>query len=279
LAQEKRSAQGKRQVGLQTVQHRIDLLVRGERFASYRYGPEELPGFTALYAPGERPVTREDGGPAFWIGHEDVNGVSFSPWHEAGDGQIVPVETTARRGGLTVGFQQRCEWRNTEGHVLLKDRRTVRALPGPGDGRILDLELRLTAPLFSAVEFGRTRMGFVAARANGAMFAEGLGQVRNSRGDYGPEAVDGSGATWCACVAVVDGLTVGFAWLDHPANPWHPPSWRCSAEGVLSPVPLGGRSLQLEPGQSLTLRYRLHIHEGYVNAGWPDARLEDYAKE
>jgi len=266
-------------VGLQTAQDRIDLLVRGEMFASYRYGLEGLPGFTALYAPDYRPVTRPEGGLALWIGHGDVNGVAFLPQAEAGDGQIVPVTTTARRGSVTVGFQQKCEWRDPEGQVLLRDQRTVRALTGPGDGRILDIEARFTAPLSGPVEFGRTREGLIAVRAASALFAEGLGQVRNNLGDYGPEAVDGSGAAWCACVGVVQGMTVGFAWLDHPHNPWHPPTWHSRADGLLSPAPFGRHGLRLEPGESFTLRYRLHIHEGYVNAGWPDARLEDYVRE
>jgi hypothetical protein len=103
--------------------------------------------------------------------------------------------------------------------------------------------------------------------------------MRNSEGDYGVEAIHTRSASWCASMGVVQGETVGIAVLDHPHNPWYPSTWVASEEGLLSPGPSPWRTTPLEPGRSLSLRYRLIVHRGYVEAGWAQARLQEWENE
>lgn len=269
-------------VALQTGQGRFDFLVRGERFTSYRYGNEEaIPGFSVLNAPGRRPVTQEiaPGGLSLSLVHGNIEGVAFGTGQEGASGRIVSVEMTARRGSQTVGFQQQCAWIAPDGRRLLTEARTARIHPGPGEARILDLSFRLGAPEEQAVSFGRTEEAFLTVRAASSLFPSGGGQARNSEGAYDAEAIHGCSAAWVACVGVVQAETVGFAFLDHPDNPWHPPPWIAREDGTLSPSPFAWREMQLAAGRALFLRYRLIVHRGYVDQGWADARLAEYVQE
>lgn len=269
-------------VALQTGQGRLDFLIRGERFTSYRYGDEEaVPGFSALHAPGCRAVTREAeaGGLSLCLVHGNVEGVAFGTGGEGKQGQIVTIEMTARRGAQTVGFQQKCAWIAPDGRHLLTDARTARVHPGPGESRILDLSFRLSAPFEQSVTFGRTEEAFLRVRAASSLFSSGGGQARNSEGAYDADAIHGRSAAWVACVGVVHTETVGFAFLDHPDNPWHPPPWVARADGTLSPSPFAWREMELAAGRAIFLRYRLIAHRGYVDEGWADARLAEYARE
>lgn len=275
-------------VALQTGPGRLDLLVRGERFTTYLYGEDRLvPGFTVLNASGNRAVTQPDrpDGVSLWLAHGNIDGVAFcteptAPNGESGEtGRIVTTEMTARRGSQTVGFRQTCAWRAADGRSLLTDTRMVRAFPGSGESRILDLNYLFSPPEGKSVTFGRTDESLLMVRAASALRPAGGGQIRNSTGDYGAESLHGRAAAWCACVGVVQAETVGFTLLDHPANPWHPPPWIARDDGTLSPSPFAWRTLELTPGKTLFLRYRLIVHRGYVDQGWADARLAEYAHE
>lgn len=290
-----------RPVSLLTTADRVEFFVRGEPFATYCYREGDTSGFTALYAQGERAVTQTAAnGCALWLMHGNVNGVAYGVPPTEGNGkkeegkeasissfppvgQIVTEEMMARRGSLSVGFQHECVWLNEAGDRVLADRRTVRVLPGPSEGTLLDIEVRLQAPEKAAVTFGATEDSLLCIRAASALYSDAPltmgGQVRNSLGEYGAEAVHGRQARWCACVGVVRGETVGFAFMEHPGNDGFPSPWVARPDGVLSPTPFGWRSQTLQAGRSLTLRYRLLVHVGYVNQGWADARQSDFAGE
>ena len=269
-------------VALQTGQGRLDFLVRGERFTSYQYDNEEaIPGFSVLIAPGRRMVTQEaaPGGFSLCLVHGNVEGMAFGTGGKSAPGRIVSLEMTARRGSQTVGFQQKCAWIAPDGRRLLTEARTARVHPGPGESRILDLSFRLTAPFEQSVTFGRTEEAFLRVGVASSLFPSGGGQVRNSHADYGAKDIHGCSAAWVACVGVVQAETVGFAFLDHPDNPWHPPPWVAREDGTLSPSPFAWREMELAAGRAIFLRYRLIVHRGYVDQGWADARMAEYARE
>ena len=270
-----------RLVALRTDEKCITLLVRGQHFATYRFGGGGVPGFTALYAPEARRITRvDDSGLALHMRHGNVNGISFgAPTCDRPAGRIISRDIAARRGSQSVGFRHRCDWRGPDDTLALTEFSTVRALPGPGTGAVLDLDIRLVAPNERPISFGQTDDSLLVIRAANAICAGGTGQVRNSRDDYGSAAIHGRQASWCACVGVVLGATVGFAFLDHPTNPYHPSPWNCRADGSISPSPFAWQAQELAPGQQLRLRYRLHIHEGYVETGWAEERLSEFARE
>lgn len=279
-------------VGLQTGPNQINLLVQGERFASYRYGAGDLPGFTEIRGGEGRVLTRPDDrtGLALWLGHGQVGGVAFGPQAVGASGEpdlptpelpvgrIVSETMTARRGAHSVGFQQRCQWLAPNGVVLLTDVRTVRALPGPAEGRVLDVALRLEAPEDRPAILEATQTGLLTICAATPLCPAGSGQMRNSLGDYGPTAMYGRSAAWGACVGVVQGETVGFALLDHPDNPSFPSPWIARDTGLLAPAPFGWRRRELGAGERLVFRYRLLTYRGYVDSNWATERLAEFAR-
>jgi hypothetical protein len=126
---------------------------------------------------------------------------------------------------------------------------------------------------------GQTPDSFLRAQVVSSLLPPGGGQIRNSLGDYGIEALNGRSASWVGAVGVVQGETVGFAWLDHPENPEHPTLWQISSDGWLSPTLFPWRSLELAPRAHLRFRYRLLLHRGYVEQFWADARLAEFARD
>lgn len=269
------------QTRLLTGKNRLHFYMGKEPFAIYRMDTV-VPGFDRLYAMGERALTlpSEELGVSLWVAHGDVNGVAFGLANAANPaGNMVSEELTARRGPQSVGFRQVCVWRAPDETPLVTETRTVRVLPGYGEGRILDLTLQLEAHDEDHVMLGRSEVGPLVLRVTNPLWPTGNGQLRNSAGSYGLEAIQGQSAVWCACLGVVDSETVGFALLDHPNNPGHPPPWRAERNGLLSPAPFTYRSAELPLHVGLTFRYRLLVHRGYVDQGWADARLAEFARE
>jgi hypothetical protein len=267
---------------LTTTPGGFDVHLRGERFASYkREGP--APGFTALYAGGLRPVTQPHPAVdrAVWVAHGNVNGVAFGPEPppDRPAGRIVTVDSVARRGNQSVGFRHETAWQPPDGEPLLREVRTVRIAPGPAGGALVDVTLALSSLTDTAVTLGQTEDTLLCVRIAAPLTPSGGGQLRNSNDDFGPGEIHGRQAAWCACNGVVQGETVGLAFLEHPNNPWYPSPWICREDGTLSPSVFGWRTEELAPAATLRLRYRLVIHSGYVEAGWVRARLVDWLRE
>ncbi len=283
-----------RLVSLLTTQDRMEMFVRGERCATYRYAEGQIPGFVSLSAPGERLITQPNAdGLGMWLtcegkgkrvkGKEEESLLTLDSQLST-PSSFATIEMTARRGAYSVGFQHECAWLNGAGERLLTDTRTVRVAPGPSEGAILDIALRLQAEAERGVSFAPSQGGLLCLRVASGLFDSGTeliggGQIRNNRGEYGMAALHGRQAKWCAGAGVIQGETVGFAFLEHPHNPYFPSPWIARADGLLSPSPFGWRSLTLAPGDRLDLRYRILIYMGYVNQGWADARLQDFARE
>jgi hypothetical protein len=65
------------------------------------------------------------------------------------------------------------------------------------------------------------------------------------------------------CSGLIDGHAVGVAFLDHADNPRHPTPWyliRSPQMSYMNAALLADEPLTLEPGDQLTLRYRVIVH-------------------
>ncbi len=270
---------------LTTAPGQIHFRIGDARVASYRT-EGGAPGFSALFAAGLRAVTDTGSaaGQGVWIAHGNVNSAAFgaaSPGFSDGGrsdgGRIETRELVVRRGSQSVGFRHTCDW-VAAGERVLTETRTVRLTSGPSAGALLDIDLVLTPSGESSVTLGRSAFGLLCARIAAPLLPDAGGQVRNSNDEFGPDAINGRQAAWCACNGVVDGETVGVAILDHPTNPWHPSPWVCTEGGLLSPSPFPWRTHELTLQAPLRLRYRLVVHSGYVEAGWVHQRLRDWSQ-
>ena len=265
---------------LTTAPGRIDMHVRGARFASYKTDGA-VPGFTSLLAGGLRSVTQADRavGLCLWLGHGNVNGAAFGVSEDGNSGRIVTDDLLARRGSQSVGFLHECHWIAPDGERFLNESRTVRVVGGPSAGALLDIDIVMTPCAADTIILGRSNSGLLSICIATSLLPDAGGQMRNSIDDFGPAAMNGRQASWCAANGVVDGETVGIAILDHPENPWHPSPWVCTDDGLLSPCPFPWRTFELKRDAPLRVKYRVVVHTGYVEAGWVHQRLRDWVNE
>ena len=91
--------------------------------------------------------------------------------------------------------------------------------------------------------------------------------------EFGPGDRHRSKAMSMDYSGIVDGDPVGLAFLDHPDNARHPTPWyviRSSVMGYVNAALLNDEPMTLEPGQRMTLRYRLIVHPNR----WDAERLQ-----
>ena len=78
---------------------------------------------------------------------------------------------------------------------------------------------------------------------------------------------------------VIDGQSVGVAFLDHPGNPRYPTPWyliRSPVMGYINAALLNDEPLTLELGKTLALRYRLVVHLDRWDAERLQAEIADF---
>ena len=261
---------------LETRRESIELFVREERAARYLHDAP-VPGLMSLFAAERRAVTHPffEDGVSVWIGHSDLEGCVFGEKDSDRAGLCRSEGVIARRGSQSVGLQHTCGCFTPDGRRLLTEVRTLRVQSGPAAGTILDLRLELRAPEQHAMTLVRSERGLLRMRLASA-FVSSSGTVRSSEGDYGAE-VNRRSAAWCGCVGVVLAETVGLVILDHPTNPSHPPVWNIDPSGTLEINPHAWQDTVIAAGQSVEFRYRLLTHSGYVEQGWADLRMREFA--
>jgi hypothetical protein len=261
---------------LETRPESVEFFVREERVVRYLPGGQN-PGLSTLRTSERRAVMHShfEDSVALWIGYADLGGWEFGEDTVDAPGVTRSQGVIARRGSHSVGLQHSCDRYTPDGQLLLREVRTLRVQAGPADGTSLELQLELRAPADRTVTLKRSDRGLLRMRLASA-FLSSSGTIRNSAGDYGVD-VDRRSAAWCGCVGVVQAETIGLVILDHPTNPAHPPAWNLDASGVLEINPHAWQDTVIAAGASIEFRYRLLTHAGYVEQGWADRRLQEFA--
>jgi Methane oxygenase PmoA len=182
------------------------------------------------------------------------------------------------------------------GEVLATDERTMR-FHSVKDGRLLDFDITIKAG-DKEVVFGDDKDGAMAIRIAETMRVEkpkakgekkeapGEGHIVTSEGKKDAEAW-GTKAAWCDCYGPVDGKTVGVAMFDNPANPRFPTWWHVRVYGLFAANPFGqaqfekladkeAGAFKIEPGKSVTFRYRFYFHEGDAEQAKVAERYREY---
>ena len=255
-------------------------------------------GFPLEPRPGERADHPHHVG--HWFNYGDVNGYDFwghssetPPELKAKAGTIVHKEITQADGGTSHGdLTVRADWVVPGGSVLIHEQ-THFVFAGRSGQRTIDRTTTWTAGE-QRVVFGDTKEGafgirvarslehpskeaevFVSARGEKETVPRldntGVtGRYLASDGTTG-EAVWGTTGPWMALSGTVDGAPVTIAILDHPSSYNHPTYWHARGYGLFAANPIGrhtfdptqaARTLVLEPGRSVTFRYRILLSDG-----------------
>lgn len=308
----------------QTNDHlRVEL--NGKLFTEFFYTNVPRPFCYPIIGPGGLAMTRnypmvkvpgeETDHPhhrSLWFAHGPVNGHDF--WTErAGTGRIVHRGFADISSGVNTGLIKTLnDWVAADGKVICSDEQTLRFY-APINGAItMDFEITVKAA-HGEVVFGDSKEGTFAIRVAESMRVllpvkrgekpqPGQGHIVLSTGerDDGASAVAakeakreaitwGKRAAWCDYYGPVDGKIVGFAIMDHPANPRHPTWWHVRDYGLFAANPFGQHDFEglkdkttgnfkIPAGQSATFRYRVVIHEGDEKAAGIAARYAEYVK-
>ena len=303
---------GRAEVSLKDVPGKVRVEIDGQLFTEYCYEGASHVYFHPLIGPGGARMTRawpmedvpneEHDHPhhrSLWFAHGMVNGIDF--WSEEAShrsktppalGKIVHRAFLKKEGGKDRGIlRDRLDWVAPDGTALLSSEQQL-TVHQPKDGlQVLDFEVVLKANQ-TAVTLGDTKEGTMAIRIAesmrfaGAAKKPGLGHILASNGKTNAD-VWGTRADWVDMYGPVDGKTVGIAMLAHPSNPRHPSRWHARTYGLFAANPFcehemdktqpqGSGNLQLEPGKSVTYRYRILLHSGEPQAPRIQAQYESF---
>jgi Family of unknown function (DUF6807) len=156
---------------------------------------------------------------------------------------------------------------------------------GDGQSRAVDCAFTITAN-HGPVKMGDTKEGTFAIRVAPEL-TEPKVRMLNSSGLVGEKEIWGKRADWVDYSGTVSGEKLGIAIFDNPQNLRHPSTWHARGYGLFSVNPFGESyfyhdpkrdgSYTIEPGRSLTLRYRVLIHHGELSAAKLAEEYQDYA--
>lgn len=281
-------------VTLKDDSNHISVAIDGKPFTDYWYGKRDdrayaRPFFFPVLAPDGTQVTADHYGQkehphhnSLWVGHGDVSGAN----HWALEGEKTPRQRHIKfekvEGDTIV---EDLEWEGTNHDPILREKRTLRFLPMGSAARGIDFTLEFT-PISGPVDFADTKeAGLVAVRVAKSISDEPT--LTTAAGVHGEgmkaeKAAWGKAADWCDISGRVDGKEYGIAVLDDPRNPRHPTRWHVRAYGLLAANPFGLHSfdkapdhagdLVMEPGKTVTFRYRVIVHQGDADsANLPEA--------
>ena len=224
---------------------------------------------------------------SLWVSHGDVNGADHWSFQQKPEPKQRHVAFKKLDGD---SFVEELEWETKGGTgVLLKETRTVRFFLFDDGQRGIDFLLALTPAGTQRVTFGDTKeAGLCAVRVTKSISDKPT--LTNSRGQSGEKQVWGKPAEWCDLSGPVNGKPYGVAVLDHPKNPRHPATWHAREYGLLAAnifglhdfdknVKQGTGDFTVEPGKTVTFRYRVVIHTGDGESAKLDDKFRDYAGE
>jgi hypothetical protein len=112
--------------------------------------------------------------------------------------------------------------------------------------------------------------------------AAGGGTLVNSNGERGEKGTFGRAAKWADYRGNWHACTEGVAILCHPSNRWFPTPWFTRDYGFFSPTPmfwLEKDLLELEKGETITLRYRVVVHADSPSPAELDSLFAAWARE
>jgi len=258
----------------------------GQPFAKYLTRSGSKPVVWPIIGPTGKPMTRHypmDEAPgeshdhphhrSLWFTHGRVNGVEF--WLE-GDkrGTIEHREFVKVEGGETATIVTHNVWKAPDGKEVCQDERQL-VFGGDEDARWIDFSISVRASN-GPLTFGRTKEGTFGVRMATTMRPDkGAGKIVNSEGQTDKSAWS-KRAAWVDYHGPIEGEMVGLAILNHPSSFRFPTHWHVRTYGLFAANPFMKEDHKIEPGDAMTLRYRIFLHRGDEKQGEVAEEFERY---
>jgi hypothetical protein len=306
------TAKSEGRVQITKLADRVRVEINGQLFTEYHYKGAPKPYCYPVIGPTGAGMTRDwpikdtpgeqhdhPHHRGFWFGHGVVN--SSDLWTDSNPktGKIVHNDFIEIKSGTKSGeFKARNNWLDAAGKTLCTDEQTMRFYhPGGAPERMFDFDITIHASN-GDVLLGDTKEGMLAFRIaetmrltkmtpKGEKPIPGDGHIVNSEGVRDAGAW-GKRAAWVDYSGPVNSNIVGIAIFDHPSNLRHPTWWHARDYGLLAANPFGRHDFEGAPegagnytipaGKSLTLRYRIYLHEGDEKQGKVAERYKEYVQ-
>jgi len=261
----------------------------GQPFAEYLARSGSKPVIWPIIGPTGKPITRHyPMGKApgeshdhphhrsLWFTHGKVNGVDF--WLEGNNrGTIEHQEFAKVEGGRTARIVTHNIWKAPDGKEVCQDERRL-VFGGNSDARWIDFNITITASN-GPLTFGRTKEGTFGVRMAATMRPDKGkgGKIVNSEG-HTDKSAWAKQAAWTDYHGPIDGETVGLAILNHPSSFRFPTHWHVRTYGLFAANPFMKEGHTIEPGDTITLRYRVFLHRGDQKQGGVAEEFKRYAR-
>jgi len=158
---------------------------------------------------------------------------------------------------------------------LLDEQVTLTIYPADTAGRIIDIELSLSA-IDTAVTLAVSDRGYGGLNLRFAPRKDTA--ITTSKGVVSKD-IDRERLAWADLSARFGESDSwdGIAIFDNRSNPHFPTGWTLRPYGILNPALASTTSgCTIEPGKPLTLRYRIYIHSGKADAAALHRMFEQY---
>jgi hypothetical protein len=276
-------------------------------------GTQVTRGWPLNPRPGERADHPHHVG--LWFNYESVNGIDFwnnsdaiKPQDAPKMGTIVHRRIVSARSGDARGeLVTESDWVLPGGKILMHER-TQFLFSGDSTTRTIERIAALTA-LDQRVVFADAKDGMLGMRVARSLEqpsteplvfediagrktevpvmdnAGVTGEYQSAEGKKG-DAVWATRARWTMLTGSIGDEALTIAMIDHPKNPGFPTYWHARGYGLFAANPLGqkifsnGRetmNFALEPGASVTFRYRIVVLEGTAPAERLEREFTDFA--
>ena len=222
---------------------------------------------------------------SFWFTHGNVNGIDF--WSETKNhGNIIHRDFTVLQSGESAVIETKNDWIGPDGKRHCQDVRRL-TFGASKSGYWIDFDTTVTAS-DGQVVFGDTKEGSFGVRVAGSMkiTAELGGTVLNANGDR-DGAAWGKAAPWVDYVGPVHEKTVGITIMNHPSSFRYPTYWHVRTYGLFTANPFGLHHFQgnndvdgshtMAQGETMTLRYRVYIHQGTTKEANIEKQFDAYS--
>lgn len=266
---------------------RIDVTINNRFFTSYHFSEyEKYPYFFPVNGPksGAAVTSMRNGEyphhSSLFFGCDKVNGGNY--WQEGLErGRIVSEGATITvQDSTQVVITDNCTWKRPDAPSPVREsRKIIITAPSP-EKYVIDFEFRLE--MLEDVTIEKTNHSLFSVRMDPDLSVKYGGTMVNASGDTGEKATFGKPSPWMDCFGERGDLTEGISILQHPLNIDYPAPWFTRDYGFFSPTllywPEDGKATYFNKGATVTLRYRVIVHEGDTNAAGIAAEFEKYRK-
>jgi len=267
------------------IGNRIDITINGRFFTSYLFPEnEKYPFFFPVNGPktGSSVTSMRNGEyphhSSLFFGCDRVNGGNY--WQEGLErGRIVSSGARiSEQDSLHVIILDECTWKRPDAPAPIRDFRKI-TIKAPREGLYqIDFDIRLE--MLEDVIIEKTNHSLFSVRMDPDLSVKFGGTMVNAEGGSGEKETFGKSSPWMDCTGKRGDTFEGLAILQHPQNPDYPAPWFTRDYGFFSPTmlywPSDDKATRLNKGDSVTLRYRVLIHEGNTQTANIAGEFEKY---